>query len=190
MLRRTDLRGRHLSTARLRALLPRAEVDVDAVTALVRPVLDAVRQRGVPAAREFSQRFDGVAPDPVRVPEHRLAEALDALDPVVRAALTEATGRARLVHRDQRRAEVRTEVTPGGTVTQRWVPVERVGLYVPGGNAAYPSSVVMNVVPAQVAGVGSMVVCSPPQAGHGGLPHPTVLAACALLRVTEVWAVG
>ena len=190
LLRRIDLRGHHLSTARLRALLPRAEVDVDAVTALVRPVLDAVRQRGVPAAREFSQRFDGVAPDPVRVPEHRLAEALDALDPVVRAALTEAIGRARLVHRDQRRAEVRSEVTPGGTVTQRWVPVERVGLYVPGGNAVYPSSVVMNVVPAQVAGVVSMVVCSPPQAEHGGLPHPTVLAACALLRVTEVWAVG
>src|SRR5215207_2320979 len=107
LLNRIDLRGRDLSTARLRALLPRAAVDVDAVAALVRPVLDAVRERGVAAAREYSHRFDGVAPDPVRVPQRRLAEALDALDPVVRAALTEAAARARLVHRDQRRAEVR-----------------------------------------------------------------------------------
>lgn len=190
LLKRTDLRGRDVSAAELRALLPRAEIDVDAVSAQVRPVLDAVRERGVAATREFSLRFDGVAPATVRVPSARLAEALDALDPAVRAALREAADRARRVHEDQRRAEVRTEVVAGGTVTERWVPVRRVGLYVPGGNAVYPSSVVMNVVPAQVAGVDSMVVCSPPQAGHGGLPHPTVLAACAMLGVTEVWAVG
>ena len=190
LLKRTDLRGRDVSAAELRALLPRAEIDVDAVSAQVRPVLDAVRERGVAATREFSLRFDGVAPATVRVPSARLAEALDALDPAVRAALCEAADRARRVHEDQRRAEVRTEVVAGGTVTERWVPVRRVGLYVPGGNAVYPSSVVMNVVPAQVAGVDSMVVCSPPQAGHGGLPHPTVLAACAMLGVTEVWAVG
>ncbi|MBO0841450.1 MAG: histidinol dehydrogenase, partial [Sciscionella sp.] len=79
---------------------------------------------------------------------------------------------------------------PGGTVTERWVPVRRVGLYVPGGLAVYPSSVVMNVVPAQVAGVRSLVLCSPPQAEFGGLPHPTVLAAAHLLGVDEVWAVG
>ena len=190
LLKRTDLRGRDVSAAELRALLPRAEIDVDAVSAQVRPVLDAVRERGVAATREFSLHFDGVAPATVRVPSARLAEALDALDPAVRAALREAADRARRVHEDQRRAEVRTEVVAGGTVTERWVPVRRVGLYVPGGNAVYPSSVVMNVVPAQVAGVDSMVVCSPPQAGHGGLPHPTVLAACAMLGVTEVWAVG
>src|SRR5829696_2074205 len=190
LLNRTDLRGRDLPTAALRALLPRADIDVDAVTARVRPVLDAVADGGVAAAMECSRRFDGVAPESVRVPAHRLDGALDALDPVVRAALTESIGRARRVHEHQRRADVRTEVTAGGAVTERWVPVRRVGLYVPGGNAVYPSSVVMNVVPAQVAGVDSMVVCSPPQSAHGGWPHPTVLAACALLGVTEAWAVG
>jgi len=190
LLNRIDLRRRELTTAGLRALLPRAETDVDAVAARVRPVLDAVRDRGVPAALEFSERFDGVAPTAVRVPSERLTGALDALDPAVRAALAESIGRARRVHEDQRRPDVRTVVVAGGTVTERWVPVGRVGLYVPGGNAVYPSSVVMNVVPAQVAGVDSMVVCSPPQAANGGLPHPTILAACALLGVTEVWAVG
>jgi histidinol dehydrogenase len=190
LLKRTDLRGRELTTAGLRALLPRAETDVDAVAAQVRPVLDAVRDRGVPAVLEFSERFDGIAPGVVRVPAARLTGALDALDPVVRAALEESIGRARRVHEDQRRSDVRTVVVAGGTVTERWVPVGRVGLYVPGGNAVYPSSVVMNVVPAQVAGVGSMVVCSPPQAANEGLPHPTVLAACAMLGVPEVWAVG
>ena len=94
------------------------------------------------------------------------------------------------MHADQRRTDVATQVVPGGTVTERWVPVRRVGLYVPGGLAVYPSSVVMNVVPAQEAGVESLVVVSPPQAEHGGLPHPTILAACALLGVDEVWAVG
>jgi histidinol dehydrogenase len=115
---------------------------------------------------------------------------MDALDPTVRAALEESIARARKVHEDQRRPDIRTDVVPGGTVTERWVPVGRVGLYVPGGAAVYPSSVVMNVVPALVAGVGSMVVCSPPQVAHRGWPHPAVLAACALLGVGEVWAVG
>src|SRR5205085_11357487 len=116
--------------------------------------------------------------------------ALDQLDPAVRGALEEMIVRVRRTHVDQRRAEVTTEVVPGGTVTERWVPVGRVGLYAPGGLAVYPSTVVMNVVPAQVAGVSSLVVCSPPQAAFGGLPHPTILAAAELLGVDEVWAVG
>lgn len=194
MLTRLDLRGHDLrgraKAGWLRGLLPRAAVDVDAVAAQVAPVVSAVRQRGTAAVLEYSQRFDGVRPAAVRVPAAVLDAALAALDPAVRAALAESVARATRVHQDQRRTDTRTEVVPGGTVTERWLPVGRVGLYVPGGQAVYPSSVVMNVVPALVAGVESMVVCSPPQPDHGGAPHPTVLAACALLGVTEVWAVG
>ncbi|MBJ8343153.1 histidinol dehydrogenase [Antrihabitans sp. YC2-6] len=189
-LSRVDLRGRSATTAELRAALPRGGVDVDSVLHQVRPVVEAIRDRGVSAAQEFSQRFDGVAPASVRVPAAELTKALDELDPAVRTALEVAIDRTRLVHADQRRTDKTTQVVPGGTVTERWIPVERVGLYVPGGNAVYPSSVVMNVVPAQTAGVDSLVVASPPQAQFGGLPHPTILAAAALLGVDEVWAVG
>ncbi|RVW05704.1 histidinol dehydrogenase [Rhodococcus xishaensis] len=190
MLARTDLRGRTPSTAELRAALPRGGVDVDAVLHQVRPVVEAIRDRGAEAALEYGERFDGVRPDRVRVPQAELDRALAELDPDVRAALEVAIERTRKVHADQRRTDTITEVVPGGTVTERWVPVERVGLYVPGGNAVYPSSVVMNVVPAQAAGVDSLVVASPPQAAFGGLPHPTILAAAALLDIDEVWAVG
>lgn len=189
-LARVDLRGRTPTTAQLRTALPRGGVDVDSVLHQVRPVVEAVRDRGAAAALEFGAKFDGVTPDAVRVPAQRLAAALDGLDPAVRAALEVAIERTRAVHADQRRTDTTTEVVPGGTVTERWVPVERVGLYVPGGNAVYPSSVVMNVVPAQAAGVESLVVASPPQQQFGGLPHPTVLAAAQLLGVDEVWAVG
>ncbi|MFC9788969.1 histidinol dehydrogenase [Rhodococcus sp. NPDC127528] len=189
-LARVDLRGRTPTLAELRSALPRGGVDVDAVLHQVRPMVEAVRDRGAEAALEYGEKFDGVRPDTVRVPAAELARALDELDPAVRTALEVAIERTRKVHADQRRTDTVTEVVPGGTVTERWVPVERVGLYVPGGNAVYPSSVVMNVVPAQTAGVGSLVVASPPQAAFGGLPHPTILAAAQLLGVDEVWAVG
>ncbi|WP_067655453.1 histidinol dehydrogenase [Nocardia harenae] len=189
-LARVDLRGRTPAVAELRSALPRGGVDVDSVLPRVRPVVEAVRDRGAAAALEYGATFDGVAPDAVRVRADALAEALERLDPQVRAALEVAIERTRAVHADQRRTDTVTEVVPGGTVTERWVPVERVGLYVPGGNAVYPSSVVMNVVPAQAAGVESLVVASPPQKQFGGAPHPTVLAAAALLGVHEVWAVG
>jgi histidinol dehydrogenase len=190
LLRRIDLRGSTLSAAGLRAALPRGGVDVDAVVPRVRPIVDAVAERGAEAALEYGQSFDGVRPDRVRVAADDLRGALERLDPEIRAALEVAIERARAVHADQRRTDTATTLAPGATVTERWVPVERVGLYVPGGNAVYPSSVVMNVVPAQTAGVESLVIASPPQADHGGLPHPTILAAAALLGVTEVWAVG
>ena len=190
MLSRTDLRGRVPSQAELRATLPRAEQDVDAVLHRVRPIVEDVRDRGVPAVLDYTEQFDNVRPSSVRVAEDDLKEALDGLDAGVRDALEECVKRTRAVHADQRRTDVTTQVVPGGTVTERWVPVRRVGLYAPGGLAVYPSSVVMNVVPAQTAGVESLVVCSPPQAEFGGLPHPTILAAAALLGVTEVWAVG
>jgi histidinol dehydrogenase len=191
MLRRLDLRADPLPRpATLRGMVPRAELDVDGAVAAVRPIVDGVRERGLEAAMEATERFDKVRPETVRVPASALAEALRGLDPDVRAALETSIERARVVHVAQRRADVVTEVVPGGTVTERFVPVRRVGLYAPGGLAVYPSSEIMNVVPAQAAGVESIVLASPPQAEHGGLPHPTVLAAAALLGVEEVWAVG
>ena len=186
MLTRIDLRGRR--DADPRTLLPRAALDVAAAVEQVRPVVEAVRDRGAAAVREATARFDGVEPEHLRVPEGELARALAGLDPAVRAALEEAVRRARTVATAQLRADEVVDVVEGATVTERWVPVGRVGLYVPGGRVAYPSSVVMNVVPALVAGVQSLAVASPPQAD--GLPHPVVLAACALLEVDEVWAVG
>jgi len=190
MLARIDLRGRTPSIAELRSTLPRGEVDVDAVLHTVRPIVDAVRERGVGAVLELSETFDKVRPRSVRVPVEELTRALEQLDPQVRAALAESIARARRVHAAQRRSDAVTQVVEGGTVTERWVPVDRVGLYVPGGNAVLASSVVMNVVPAQAAGVAELVVCSPPQADNHGLPDATILAACALLGVPEVWAVG
>ncbi|REE99731.1 histidinol dehydrogenase [Thermomonospora umbrina] len=188
MISRDDLRGS--LPGDLRSVLPRAELDVEAALEKVRPICEDVRHRGSEAVREYTRRFDGVTLDRLRVPARTVAEALTTLDPAVRDALEESIRRARLVHRDQRRSDVTTRVVPGGTVTERWIPVDRVGLYVPGGRAVYPSSVVMNVVPAQEAGVGSLAVTSPPQPEHGGLPHPTILAACALLGVDEVYAAG
>jgi len=190
MPNRIDLRGHAPSTTELRGLLPRAEIDVDAVLDQVRPVVAAVRATGTDAALDYTEQFDGVRPAAVRVGNETLNEALQQLDAGVRAALEESISRARRVHAAQRRTDVTTTVADGGTVTERWVPVERVGLYAPGGLAAYPSTVVMNAVPAQAAGVDSVVLCSPPQAAFGGLPHPTVLAAAALLDIDEVWAVG
>lgn len=187
---RIDLRNRVLGAAQLRAALPRGGVDVETVLPVVRPVVEAVAQRGAEAALEYGESFDGVRPGTVRVPVARLDEALVALGPDVRSALEVAIGRARAVHADQRRTDTTTTLGPGATVTERWVPVARVGLYVPGGNAVYPSSVVMNVVPAQTAGVESLVIASPPQARFAGLPHPTILAAARMLGVDEVWAVG
>ncbi|MCV7344065.1 histidinol dehydrogenase [Mycolicibacterium rhodesiae] len=189
-MNRIDLRGRALTAASLRAALPRGGVDVDAVVPKVRPIVDDVAERGAVAALEYGEKFDGVRPATVRVPVAALGDALAALQADVRAALEVAIDRTRAVHADQRRTDTTTLFDSGASVTERWVPVERVGLYVPGGNAVYPSSVVMNVVPAQTAGVDSLVIASPPQAGHAGLPHPTILAAAALLGVEEVWAVG
>ena len=187
MLRRIDLTA---ASADPRQALPRARVDVTAALETVRPLVEGVRARGYAAAREATLRFDGVDVGVPRVPADALAAALDGLDAGVRDALAESIRRARIVHEAQRRESVEVQVVPGGTVTERWVPVRRVGLYVPGGLAVYPSSVVMNVVPAQVAGVESVAVCSPPQRDFGGLPHPAILAACALLGVGEVYAVG
>ncbi|QIQ05237.1 histidinol dehydrogenase [Streptomyces liangshanensis] len=191
MISRIDLRGGALPEgSALRDLLPRAEFDVEAALEKVRPICEDVHHRGTEALIEYAEKFDGVKLTRVRVPAAALADALAGLDPAVRAALEESARRARLVHREQRRAPHTTQVVPGGTVREKWVPVGRVGLYAPGGRSVYPSSVIMNVVPAQEAGVASIALASPPQADFGGLPHPTILAACALLGVDEVYAVG
>jgi histidinol dehydrogenase len=188
-----DLRGRDAAGLTRRALagvLPRAALDVDRAVELVRPITEDVRLRGGAAVREYTQRFDGADLAHTRVPAAVIAEALASIDPRVRDALEEAARRARVVHEAQ--LPDRRDSTPadGLTVSTRFISVERAGVYVPGGLVAYPSSVVMNVVPAQAAGVESIAVASPPQREFGGLPHPAVLAACALLGVTEVHAVG
>ncbi len=191
MISRIDLRGNTLPEGgALRDLLPRAEFDVEAALEKVRPICEDVHHRGTAALIEYAEKFDGVTLERVRVPAKALKDALDQLDPQVRAALEESIRRARIVHRAQRRTTRTTQVVRGGSVTEKWVPVERVGLYAPGGRSVYPSSVIMNVVPAQEAGVGSIALASPPQKEFDGLPHPTILAACALLGIDEVYAAG
>ncbi|MFC8191821.1 histidinol dehydrogenase [Cellulomonas sp. NPDC057328] len=190
MISRIDLRGRRPSRRELLAELPRAELDVEHAAAAVAPILEQVRADGARALRDLSERFDGVRPQHLRVPAEAIEESLAVLEPQVRAALEETIQRVRQVHRAQRPQDFTVDVAPGARVRQRWIPVRRVGLYVPGGLAVYPSSVVMNVVAAQEAGVASLVVVSPPQKERDGLPDPVVLASCALLGVDEVYAVG
>jgi len=185
-----DLRGRALTSRELRDIMPRAEVDVAEAVNVVAPILAAVRARGAAAVLEYGEKFDGVTPPSLRVSDSALADALAGLDPKVREALEEAISRVRMFHEATVPPEVSVTVAPGATVSQRWVPVGRVGLYVPGGLAVYPSSVVMNVVAAQAAGVASIAVTSPPQRDFAGQVHPTILAACALLGVDEVYAAG
>lgn len=190
MLRVTDLRGTTPTTSELRRLLPRGGTDVSAVLTAVTPIVEAVREGGAEVALGYGERFDGVRPASVRVPREVIEESERGLDGAVRAALHTAIERIRAVHAEQKPEPHTTVLASGATVTEIFVPVARVGLYVPGGKAVYPSSVLMNVIPAQEAGAESMVVCSPPQAEFGGWPHPTILAACALLGVDEVWSVG
>jgi histidinol dehydrogenase len=190
VLTRLDLRVR---AGDPRDLLPRADLDVGAAIEAVRPICDDVRMRGDAAVLAATQRFDGVdhasGGSSLRVSPHDLSGALDVLDSAVRTALELAISRTRMVSTATKPRDVSVEVAAGSCVTERWVPVSRVGLYVPGGRVAYPSSVVMNVVPAQVAGVRSLAVASPPQRDTG-LPHQAVLAACALLGIDEVYSVG
>ncbi|GAA1138445.1 histidinol dehydrogenase [Nesterenkonia lutea] len=187
MLTLKDLRGGSVDAA---SVLPRAAQDISATIETVAPILKHVRQNGVSALLEYSEKFDGVRPPSVRVPAEKLREAAEQLEPNVRAALETLILRTREVHNAQLPAASVVSPGPDARVTNRWAPIRRVGLYVPGGQAVYPSSVVMNVVPAQVAGVTSLAIASPPQKDFGGLPHPTILGAAHLLGVDEVYAVG
>ncbi len=191
VLRTIDLRGQHLSWSELRAAVPRqSSTSLASAQQAVEEILAAVRTEGADALRRYARRFDGVEQGSLRVDPAEIRRAVDELDPAVRRGLETAIERTRAFARAQRPADARVEVAPGAVLVHRWTPLRRAGLYVPGGLAVYPSSVVMNVVPAQAAGVGSVVLCSPPQKEFGGLPHPTILAAAGLLGVDEVWAVG
>ena len=190
MMRLVDLRGQRLSKSGYNSAIPRAALDVAQAMKLVEPILARVKNGNESDLIALAKEFDGVAPLQIKVPREVLTKALKELDPQIRTALEISAERIRKVHNDQKRTESITKVVDGGTITERWVPVDRVGLYVPGGRAVYPSSVMMNVIPAQIAQVASIAVASPPQSEFGGLPHPTILATCELLGVTEVYAVG
>nr|WP_318279236.1 histidinol dehydrogenase [Agrococcus baldri] len=189
MLRRIDLTTLP-AEQELRALLPRPAVDVAASLPAATELIDAVRERGAEALLEQAERFDGVRPDAIRVGVEVLTDALASLDASVRSALEAAIERVRVGSTAQVPPPMIAHLGEGAEIELRWQPVDRVGLYVPGGKAVYPSSVIMNVVAAQAAGVASIAVASPAQAEHGGLPHPAILAACALLGVDEVYAMG
>lgn len=189
-MRLVDLRGQRLSKAGYSQAIPRAALDVAEAMKLVEPILLRVKNGNEEDLISLAQEFDRVTPPSIKVPRAELTKALKELDPAIRSALEISARRIRKVHEDQRRSETTTTVVDGGTVTEKWVPVDRVGLYVPGGRAVYPSSVMMNVIPAQIAKVESIAVASPPQSEFGGLPHPTILATCELLGITEVYAVG
>ena len=189
-MRLVDLRGQRLSKAGYSQAIPRAALDVAEAMKLVEPILFRVKNGNEADLIALAQEFDRVTPPSIKVPRAELTKALKELDPAIRSALEISAQRIRKVHEDQRRSETITKVVDGGTVTEKWVPVDRVGLYVPGGRAVYPSSVMMNVIPAQIAKVESIAVASPPQSEFGGLPHPTILATCELLGITEVYAVG
>jgi len=190
MIRLLDLRGKALTKAGYQKAIPRAVLDIAAALVAIEPILQKVKSGSEADLLQLAEEFDGIRPPSIRVPQSALDKALADLDPKIRAALELSAERIKKVHNDQVRGVTTTTVVDGGVVTERWIPVDRVGLYVPGGRAVYPSSVLMNVIPAQIAKVSSIAVASPPQKEFGGLPHPTILAACALLGITEVYAVG
>lgn len=190
-LRTIDLRGSNHSYAELRRIVPRQTTEfVGNALTTVHEILENVQDRGADYLRELSAKFDGVEQGALRVPQSAIDRAVENLDPGVRKGLEIAIERTRAFAAAQRPADQTIEVAPGAVLTNRWTPVRRAGVYVPGGLAVYPSSVIMNTVPAQAAGVGSIVLCTPPQKEFGGLPHPTILGAAGLLGITEVWAIG
>ncbi|MEY5018141.1 MAG: hypothetical protein RJB54_59 [Actinomycetota bacterium] len=189
-MRVVDLRGLQLSKSEYQRLLPRAEFDIESALVAIKPILQSVKNGDESTLKELSLKFDGVAPESIRVPKSVIDQALQQLDVGLKQVILEAIRRVRVVHLDQKRGSTTTRVVDGGEVEERWIPVDRVGLYVPGGKAVYPSSVIMNAVPAQIAGVKSIALASPAQKENDGWPHPTILATCALLGIDEVYAMG
>ena len=187
MIRRIDLR----KVEKLpHPVVQRAQVDVESVIKTVKPIIEDVKQNGDKAILNWTEKLDGVKPQSLRVPQEVIDKAFSQMPADVIEALEESIKRSKAVHQSQVRKDSQTQVVTGGIVSERWLPVDRVGLYVPGGNAVYPSSVVMNVVPAQVAGVRSIAVASPAQKENNGWPNKTILAACKILGITEIYAVG
>ncbi len=189
-LRLVDLRGQRLSKAEYKHLLPRAEMDIDTALKAIEPILATVSRANENDLLDLAEKFDGIRPNAIQVSRDDIDNALKTLAPEIRTALETAIARVRIGHLDQVRSEIKTMVIDGGEITHKQIPVDRVGLYVPGGRAVYPSSVIMNVIPALIAKVPSIAVASPPQKEFGGLPHPTILATCALLGIYEVYAIG
>lgn len=190
-MRIIDLRGKQLTRAQMLEAMPRAQMGTDEASELVQPILDNVKERGASALREYAEKFDHVVPKQLRVPQDVLDAAVASLDEDVRAAIEESVRRARAVAASQVPDNFHTDLAEGARVSERWIPIERVGLYVPGGKAVYPSSVIMNAVPAQAAGVKSLAVATPPNRNDpDGWPNTTILATCAILGVDEVYAVG
>jgi histidinol dehydrogenase len=192
VLRRIDLSGEvsGYPARALRELMPRAAFDVNEALRSVQPLIDDIAHRGTPAVVEIVERFDGVHLEHLRVPGEAIKTAVEELDPELRRAYQTSIDRVRAAHEAQRLPEVVTEVAPGGTVTERYLPVGRVGLYAPGGLAVLASSVIMNAVPAQIAGVESIALASPAQKTNGGLPDQGILAVAGMLGIDEVYAVG
>ena len=190
MIQTLDLRGKRHSRAELLAIAPRSRTDVGVAAEAAATLIADVRARGESALFEQAERFDGVRPASIRVSSAEIAAALGGLASGVRDALEEAITRVQTASRAQVPTQIVTTLAPGAEVIQRWSPIARVGLYVPGGKAVYPSSVVMNVVPAQIAGVDSIALASPPQRAFGGSVHPTILGAAGLLGVDEIYAMG
>lgn len=190
-MRIIDLRGQELSRAEMLEAMPRAEMGTNEASELVQPILDEVKAHGAAALRDYGEKFDHVRVEHLRVPKEAIDAAVETLDPEVRAAIEESVRRARAVAASQVPENFHTDLAEGARVSERWIPIQRVGLYVPGGKAVYPSSVIMNVVPAQAAGVESLAIATPPsKATNDGLPDKTILATCAILGVDEVYAVG
>ena len=189
-MRIVDVRGRTHTKREYQSLLPRAEMDIESALKTIEPVLAAVKDGNDSTLQELSLKFDGIAPTQLRVPQEIIDDAVNSLHPSLKATIVEAIRRVRIVHRDQIRGVTTSRVVDGGEVEERWIPVDRVGLYVPGGKAVYPSSVIMNVVPAQIAGVPSIAIASPPQKDNDGWPNQTILATASLLGITEIYAMG
>jgi histidinol dehydrogenase len=190
MMQTLDLRNTQPTKAELARLAPRATIDVTTASAAAAELIADVRNRGVAALLDQAERFDGVRPTQVRVHAAEIADAIARLDPLVRSALEEAIDRVTKATQAQVPEPTVTRLGEGAEIIQRWQPITRVGFYVPGGKAVYPSSVVMNVVPAHVAGVGSVAIASPPQKQFHGRVHPTILGAAGLLGIEEVYAMG
>lgn len=178
-----------LTRTQIQQALPRAALDATKALAQVLPLISEVKEQGSAALFAHAARFDGVTDHELRVSEQTIKNARDEADPALIAALEQMIERVRKASAAQVFPERTTEVVPGGKVVQRNQPVDRVGLYVPGGKAVYPSSVIMNAVAAQTAGVKSLAIASPVQTDSGSV-HPTILAAASLLGVTEVYAIG
>lgn len=190
MIRKVDLRGQNLTKTQINQLIPRAKMDVATAMQKVQPILEKVKSGDQEALLALCQEFDGIKPKSIKVPKSVLEIALASLEPDIKTALEIAAARITKVHQDQARNVKISKLEDGAVVTEKWIPVDRVGLYVPGGRAVYPSSVLMNVIPAQIAKVPSIAVASPPQVDNDGWPNQTILATCELLGIDEVYAIG